>query len=51
MGDRWEELKSEVGKGGVELEFVYKDKEGRKVEGMGLWKDGYRLKGREIRGE
>ena len=34
MADSWDEFKSELAKRGVHLEFVYKDKERTKVQGI-----------------
>ena len=45
MADSWDEFKSELAKRGVHLEFVYKDKERTKVQGIRFCKDGYSFKG------
>ena len=39
MADSWDEFKSELAKRGVLLEFVYKDKERTKVQGIRFCKD------------
>ena len=48
MADSWEKLRSELAKRGVHLEFVYKDKERSKVQGIRFCKDGYSFKGTQI---
>lgn len=48
MADSWEKLRSELAKRGVHLEFVYKDKEQAKVQGIRFSKDGYSFKGTQI---
>ena len=48
MADSWEKLRSELAKRGVHLEFVYKDKERTKVQGIRFSKDGYSFKGTQI---
>lgn len=48
MADSWDEFKSELAKRGVHLEFVYKDKEQTKVQGIRFCKDGYSFKGTQI---
>lgn len=48
MADSWEKLRSELAKRGVHLEFVYKDKEQTKVQGIRFCKDGYSFKGTQI---
>lgn len=48
MADSWDEFKSELAKRGVHLEFVYKDKERTKIQGIRLGKDGYSFKGTQI---
>ena len=48
MADSWNEFKSELAKRGVHLEFVYKDKERTKVQGIRFCKDGYSFKGTQI---
>lgn len=48
MADSWDEFKSELAKRGVHLEFVYKDKEQAKVQGIRFSKDGYSFKGTQI---
>jgi len=48
MADSWDEFKSELAKRGVHLEFVYKDKERTKVQGIRFSKDGYSFKGTQI---
>ena len=44
----WQKFKSELEKRGVHLEFVYKDKERTKVQGIRFSKDGYSFKGTQI---
>ena len=46
--DSWQKFKSELAKRGVHLEFVYKDKERTKVQGIRFCKDGYSFKGTQI---
>ena len=46
--DCWEKFKSELAKRGVHLEFVYKDKEQTKIQGIRFCKDGYSFKGTQI---
>jgi len=46
--DCWEKFKSELTKRGVHLEFVYKDKEQTKIQGIRFCKDGYSFKGTQI---
>ena len=41
----WQKFKNELAKRGVLLEFVYKDKEQTKVQGIRFSKDGYSFKG------
>ena len=48
MADSWEKLRSEFAKRGVHLEFVYKDKEQAKIQGIRFSKDGYSFKGTQI---
>ena len=48
MADSWDEFKSELAKRGVHLEFVYKDKERTKVQGIRFSNDGYSFKGTQI---
>lgn len=48
MANSWEKLRSELAKRGVRLEFVYKDKEQTKVQGIRFCKDGYCFKGTQI---
>ena len=48
MADSWDEFKSELAKRGVHLEFVYKDKEQTKIQGIRFYKDGYSFKGTQI---
>ena len=44
----WQKFKKELAKRGVHLEFVYKDKEQTKVQGIRFCKDGYSFKGTQI---
>lgn len=44
----WQKFKNELAKRGVLLEFVYKDKERTKVQGIRFSKDGYSFKGTQI---
>ena len=44
----WQKFKNELTKRGVLLEFVYKDKERTKVQGIRFCKDGYSFKGTQI---
>lgn len=46
--DSWQKFKSELAKRGIHLEFVYKDKERIKVQGIRFCKDGYSFKGTQI---
>ena len=46
--DNWQKFKNELAKRGVLLEFVYKDKERTKVQGIRFSKDGYNFKGTQI---
>ena len=46
--DSWQKFKNEFAKRGVLLEFVYKDKERTKVQGIRFCKDGYSFKGTQI---
>ena len=46
--DCWQKFKNELAKRGVLLEFVYKDKERTKVQGIRFSKDGYNFKGTQI---
>ena len=46
--DSWQKFKNELAKRGVLLEFVYKDKERTKVQGIRFCKDGYSFKGTQI---
>ena len=46
--DSWQKFKNELAKRGVLLEFVYKDKERSKVQGIRFCKDGYSFKGTQI---
>ena len=46
--DSWQKFKSELAKRGIYLEFVYKDKERTKVQGIRFCKDGYSFKGTQI---
>ena len=48
VADSWDKLKKELAKRGVLLEFVYKDKERSKVQGIRFCKDGYSFKGTQI---
>lgn len=48
MADSWQKFKNELAKRGVHLEFVYKDKERTKVQGIRFSKDGYSFKGTQI---
>ena len=48
VADSWDKLKKELAKRGVLLEFVYKDKERTKVQGIRFCKDGYSFKGTQI---
>ena len=44
----WQKFKNELAKQGIHLEFVYKDKERTKVQGIRFCKDGYSFKGTQI---
>ena len=46
--DSWQKFKNELAKRGILLEFVYKDKERTKVQGIRFCKDGYSFKGTQI---
>ena len=46
--DSWQKFKTELAKRGILLEFVYKDKERTKVQGIRFSKDGYSFKGTQI---
>ena len=46
--DSWQKFKNELAKRGVLLEFVYKDKERTKVQGIRFSKDGYSFKATQI---
>ena len=46
--DSWQKFKNELAKRVVHLEFVYKDKERTKVQGIRFCKDGYSFKGTQI---
>lgn len=46
--DSWQKFKSELAKRGIHLEFVYKDKDRTKVQGIRFCKDGYSFKGTQI---
>ena len=46
--ENWQKFKNELAKRGVHLEFVYKDKERTKVQGIRFCKDGYSFKGTQI---
>lgn len=48
VSDSWQKFKNELAKRGVLLEFVYKDKERTKVQGIRFCKDGYSFKGTQI---
>lgn len=48
VADSWQKFKNELAKRGVLLEFVYKDKERTKVQGIRFCKDGYSFKGTQI---
>ena len=48
VADSWQKFKNELAKRGVHLEFVYKDKERTKVQGIRFSKDGYSFKGTQI---
>ena len=48
VADSWQKFKSELAKRGILLEFVYKDKERTKVQGIRFSKDGYSFKGTQI---
>ena len=41
VADSWQKFKNELAKRGILLEFVYKDKERSKVQGIRFCKDGY----------
>ena len=46
--DNWERFESELVKRGIHLEFVYKDKEQNKIQGIRFCKEGYSFKGTQI---
>ena len=46
--DSWQKFKNKLAKRGVLLEYVYKDKERSKVQGIRFSKDGYSFKGTQI---
>ena len=46
--DSWQKFKNELAKRGVLLEFVYKNKERTKVQGIRFCKGGYSFKGTQI---
>lgn len=46
--DSWQKFKNELAKRGVLLDFVYKDKEQTKVQGIRFYKDGYSFKVRRL---
>ena len=46
--ENWQKFKNELAKRGVHLEFVYKDKERTKVQGIRFSNDGYSFKGTQI---
>ena len=48
VAESWQKFKSELAKRGVHLEFVYKDKEQTKLQGIRFSKDGYSFKGTQI---
>ena len=48
VADSWQKFKSGLEKRGILLEFVYKDKERSKVQGIRFCKDGYSFKGTQI---
>ena len=48
VADSWQKFKNELAKRGILLEFVYKDKERTKVQGIRFCKDGYSFKGTQI---
>ena len=48
VADSWRKFKNELAKRGVLVEFVYKDKERTKVQGICFNKDGYSFKGTQI---
>ena len=48
VADSWQKFKSELAKRGIHLEFVYKDKERTKVQGIRFSNDGYSFKGTQI---
>ena len=48
VADSWQKFKYELAKQGVLLEFVYKDKERTKVQGVRFSKEGYSFKGTQI---
>ena len=48
VANSWLKFKSELAKRGVLLEFVYKDKERTKVQGIRFCMDGYSFKGTQI---
>ena len=48
VADSWQKFKNELAKRGILLEFVYKDKERSKVQGIRFCKDGYSFKGTQI---
>ena len=48
VADSWQKFKYELAKRGVLLEFVYKDKERTKVQGVRFSKEGYSFKGTQI---
>ena len=48
VADSWQKFKNELAKRGVLVEFVYKNKERSKVQGIRFSKDGYSFKGSQI---
>lgn len=46
--ENWQKFKNELAKRDILLEFVYKDKERSKVQGIRFCKDGYSFKGTQI---
>ena len=48
VADSWQKFKKELAKRGIHLEFVYKDKERTKVQGIRFRKYGYSFKGTQI---
>ena len=46
--DNWQKFRNELARRGILLEYVYKDKERTKVQGIRFCKDGYSFKGMQI---